>query len=253
MSSDKLDAHQDAYRESFPHHDENMYMLEGYVRRMLDGLAGRTSLRVLSLGIGHRIVSRGLVEGLGDRLDEYVIVEGSREIIDGYVTDFQVEPKMRIEHALFESYTPSSTEPFDVIEMGFVLEHVDDPAVVLSRYREYLEPEGVLFVSVPNARSLHRVVGHAAGLLDDVYRLSSADHALGHKRYFDLQTITQLVNDAGFRASRVEGILVKPLTTAQLGQLSLSPEVHRAFDAVATSLPALSNAIFIEAKARCSS
>ena len=251
MRSKQLEAHRESYRETSPHYEENLRMLQGYVRRVLSGLEERTSLRILSMGIGHRTVSRGLIEQLGNRLAEYVIIEGSRGIIDAFIAGTTLPATIRIEHALFEEYAPAGL--FDAIEMGFVLEHVDDPASMLAKYREHLVPDGVLFIAVPNARSLHRLVGHAGGLLEDLYHLSTADLAFGHQRYFDLESLTDLVTDAGLRTSRVEGILFKPLTTAQLERLGLSEEILRAFDTVAAELPAISNAIFMEARLQCSS
>ena len=64
--------------------------------------------------------------------------------------------------------------------MGFVLEHVEDPAVLLKRHRDFLTPGGKVVVGVPNAESLHRWFGHTAALLEDMDALGSGDLALGH-------------------------------------------------------------------------
>lgn len=56
--------------------------------------------------------------------------------------------------AYFEEYSPD--EKFDVIIMGFVLEHVDNPDLILERYRHFLKPGGRLYIAVPNAKSLNR-------------------------------------------------------------------------------------------------
>lgn len=149
-------------------------------------------------------------------------------------------------HALFELF--ETAETFDAIEMGFVLEHVEDPALVLARFRRFLRPEGALFVAVPNARSLHRQVGRAAGLLDDVYRLSEHDLQLGHRRYYDLDSLTALASGAGFQIVRVEGIQMKPATTAQLESLALPPHVERAFFEVGVDYPDLCNALLLECR-----
>ena len=41
--------------------------------------------------------------------------------------------------------------------------------------------------------------------------------------------------------------MIKPVTTSQLASLNLSPEVKRALYKVADVLPAISNAVYIEA------
>jgi SAM-dependent methyltransferase len=243
--ADDLDRHAPAYGESFPFHDENNRMLAGYAARMLASIGGKSRLRWLSLGVGHQVVIRTLLERLSGALDRFVILEGAPALIESLRREVDLPPLVEPIETMFETY--EAAEPFDVIEMGFVLEHVDDPLALLRRYRDQLREGGALFAAVPNARSLHRLVGQAAGLLDDVFALSPADHQLGHKRYFDQASFTAMVVEAGFRIVRTEGILLKPLTTRQLDSLGLSPAILGAFDQVAAGLPGISNAIFIEA------
>jgi 2-polyprenyl-3-methyl-5-hydroxy-6-metoxy-1,4-benzoquinol methylase len=147
--------------------------------------------------------------------------------------------------AFFEDYEPQA--PLDAVEMGFVLEHVADPGRLLARYAGFLAPGGVVAIAVPNARSLHRLVGQRAGLLDDLFRLSEHDRALGHRRYFDRERLEQLVEAAGLRVLGCEGILLKPLTTGQLKRLALGPEVMRAFCEVARDYPDIANSLYLEA------
>jgi SAM-dependent methyltransferase len=55
-------------------------------------------------------------------------------------------------HALsFEDYRPD--QPFDVISMADVLEHMPFPKVGLQHARELLRPDGILLVSMPNSDS----------------------------------------------------------------------------------------------------
>src|SRR5437016_4508837 len=109
--------------------------------------------------------------------------------------------------------------------MGFVLEHVDDPGVIVRQFSRYLSPGGTMFIAVPNARSLHRLIGHEAGLLDNLGRLSAEDMQLGHQRYFDYGSLCRLVLESGMKIVNTEGILLKPMTTGQLRSLNLPPAI----------------------------
>jgi SAM-dependent methyltransferase len=244
VSAEELDG-ATGYRRDFPFHDENLAMLSWYSRRLADRLRERGARRVLSLGVGHRVVSRRLNGLLGSGVDWYGIVEGSaariRELRDGE----DVSPAVEVVHAYFEDYVPP--HPVDAVEMGFVLEHVADPALLLRRYAGFLGPAGFLAIAVPNARSLHRLVGHRAGLLDDLYRLSEHDLALGHRRYFDLGSLRRLVADQGLHVAVCEGILLKPLTTSQLSRVDLEPRVVEALCEVGREYPDITNAIYMEA------
>jgi len=233
------------YRADFPYHDENQLMLAWYAERLCGSLARRGARRVLSLGIGHTVVSRRLVGLVGKGVVSYSIVEGSRERIAELRAASALPPGVEVVHGYFEDYAPGAA--FDAIEMGFVLEHVQDPVALVARYRGFLAPDGLLAIAVPNARSLHRLIGQRAGLLDDLFRLSEHDLALGHRRYFDKDSLVRLVEEAGLRVLACEGILLKCLTTAQLASLKLEPRVMQAFCELAAPYPEIANAIYLEA------
>jgi SAM-dependent methyltransferase len=245
MSAENLDRYLSAYGDDFPFADENLGMLRSYVSYFIDSVGARRRLDVLSLGIGYQIVSQSIVRELGARLASYTIVEGSRAVIDEFASRWPLESKPDVVQSYFEAFEP--LRRFDAIEMGFVLEHVDDPALIVRRFKRYLSPGGFIGMAVPNARSLHRLIGHEAGLLPDVYALSAADRELGHKRYFDLDSFRSLVEREGLVVRRARGIMLKPVTTRQLAALDLSPEVQQALYRVADDLPAISNALYIEA------
>jgi 2-polyprenyl-3-methyl-5-hydroxy-6-metoxy-1,4-benzoquinol methylase len=174
-------------------------------------------------------------------------VEGSQARIDELAASGELKAGVRVVHGYFEEFRPEAA--LDAVEMGFVLEHVADPAELVARYRSFLAPGGVVAIAVPNARSLHRLVGQRAGLLDDLYRLSEHDLALGHRRYFDRARLVELVERAGLRVLTCEGILLKPLTTGQLKRLGLDERVMRALCDVAQDHPDIANALYLEAEA----
>ena len=245
MDERELDRLKGAYGPGFRFHGENLDMLAWYVERMTAALARANARTLVSLGIGHGVVGRAILGGLASRLDRYTVVEGSPEAVAAFRASTAVPANVRLVTGFFEEFDPG--EPVDAVEMGFVLEHVDDPGLVLRRYAGFLRPGGTMVVVVPNARALHRRFGHAAGLLDDVYRLSAEDLELGHKRYFDLESATAAVTSAGLTIARTEGVFLKCLTTAQLAALALPDAVRRAFYTVGIDHPDLCNAIYMEA------
>jgi hypothetical protein len=233
------------YRPDFPFHDENLLMLRRYATRLEATLLARRTRNVLSLGIGHRVVSCRLGGLLGRGVDSYTIVEGSSARIDELCSSGELPAGADVFHAYFEDYEPP--RPVDAVEMGFVLEHVENPEALVARYAGFLAPGGFVAIAVPNARALHRLVGHRAGLLDDLYRLSPHDLALGHRRYFDLESLKRLVEGAGLRIGACEGILLKCLTTDQLSRLGLDARIFEAFCEIGADYPEIANAVYLEA------
>jgi hypothetical protein len=103
-----------------------------------------------------------------------------------------------------------------------------------------------MFIAVPNARSFHRLVGFHANLLEDIYQLGKGDLDFGHKRYYDLAGISELIRSAGLVIKSTKGIYFKPFTTRQIKSLKLSKEVINAMMIVGESIPEFSNSLYIE-------
>jgi SAM-dependent methyltransferase len=236
MAITALDGMIDAYDEHYVL--DNKLMLEWYPNRVVK-MAGGTSL--LELGLGHGYST----ELFAKHFPRYKVIEGSSEMIQRFRRRFKFE-HMDIEQAYFENF--DTDERFDNIGMGFILEHVDDPGVILRRYRQFLNRDGSLFITVPNSESLHRRIGHEAGLLPDLDQLSHADRAFGHQRYFCLRTLTKLVEEHGYSVVKTEGLLLKPITTQQITDLKLSADILQGMLKVGIDYPELCNAILLWAR-----
>jgi SAM-dependent methyltransferase len=235
----KLDALIGAYGCDFPYALDNDLILNWYPQRVV-ALAGGTSL--LELGLGHGHSARRFMA----HFPRYVVVEGSPLMIDRFRSQCRTG-SVEVVQAMFEDF--STVETFDVIVMGFVLEHVADPHDILRRFRDFLAPGGSLFVTVPNAESLHRRLGSEAGLLDDLMKLSDADKQLGHQRLYTVASLRRAVEQAGYIVKAVEGLFLKPITTSQIKALSLPEPMLNAMLTLGVQYPELSAGILIHASA----
>lgn len=245
QEKENLDQFKGAYETTFKFYDENQWYLKQYADLMCDNIIKEEAKTVLSLGIGHEVVSKSLIDLLGTNLESYHIIEGSPDIIKNFKNENN-NSNVEIYHSYFEDFDPS--KKYDAIEMGFVLEHVDDPLLIVNCFKEFLNDNGTMYISVPNARSLHRLIGHEAGLLDDIYQLSPQDYELGHKRYFDLNKIKNIVNESGLRVVRSKGLMLKPITGAQINELGWNSNIINALMKIGLDYPEISNCMYLEAK-----
>lgn len=226
----------DAYHR---HHVlDNELTLNWYPGRVLK-MAPRG--KMLELGLGHGISAKLFSEAYS----RYVVIEGSAEMIVKFKREHALL-ELEIVQSYFEEF--ETAEKFDVIGMGFVLEHVDDPAALLRRYAQFLAPGGSIFIAVPNAESLHRRFGAAAGLLPELTALSAADIEFGHQRYYTLASLRALVSACNLEIAQVEGLFLKPVTTAQLQQLDLGLPVLEGMLHVGVAYPELCNSILLQAQ-----
>lgn len=228
-----------AYGDGFDYAFDNNVMLNWYPRRIM-ALSKREN-SALELGIGHGYTCNHFSEFFA----RYSVIDGSQSVIDKFKQQYPGS-KAQVIQSLFEDFETDIT--FDVIIIGFVLEHVDSPTQILNHFKKFIAPNGRCFVSVPNGESLHRRFGHAAGLLPDMLALGDGDQALGHQRLYSVASMRQQLEACGYRVIRQEGIFLKPITTNQLRSLNLSKEVLEAMCKVGADYPELSAGLLFEAK-----
>ncbi len=236
--SDDLDRHALAYGAGFGYAFDNNIISNWYPDRVMALCSPDNHL--LELGIGRGVTT----EAFAGHFARHVVVDGSPVVIERFREQFPL-CRAEIVESYFESF--DTDERFDLIVMGFVLEHVRDPVVLLARVRRWLKPGGRLFVAVPNGESLHRRIGHAAGLLPDMMALGKGDLQLGHHRVYSVATLDADLGAAGWMVTRREGIFLKPLMTDQLISVQLGPDIIRGMCAVGIDYPELCCALLFEA------
>ena len=236
-SKHTLDEHVTAYKANFLYELDNRLMLKWYPHRVSEKMHPGS---VLELGIGHGYSTREFAE----IATNYTVLEGSKIIIGSFRKNNPDLHYVNIIHTYFEEY--KCNQVFDNIIMGFILEHVDNPLDLISKYTKYLSGDGKLFIAVPNSDSMHRRLGCLAGLLDNLETLSDSDRALGHQRYFNLEKIRTMSKECGLKIITEEGLFLKPLTTNQLESLHLSEEIFQAMLELGVNYPELSAGILVE-------
>lgn len=168
---------------------------------------------VLDVGCASGVMSSVLVTAAKD-VD---LLDGSAEYIDEARKRLAGHANVRYYAELFETYKPD--RHYEVVTCSHVLEHVLDPIDLLERMKAWLAPGGTMIVCVPNALSVHRLLGVEMGFLQKPTDLSERDHQIGHRRVYDAQTLAADIRKAGLRHGDLKGILLKPFPNAQMNAL----------------------------------
>ena len=238
--ANKLDDHVATYQGANPYDFDNEIILNWYPQRIMQNSKGAASM--LELGLGHGFTANIF----SDQYPRHVVLEGSPAVIDNFRSRFP-QCKAEIVETYFELF--DTAERFDVIVMGFILEHVDDPLLVISRFRQFLAPGGKMFLAVPNAEAMNRRLGQLAGFLDDIEELSENDVQSGHQRYYTVKTLTDDIVRAACKVDRMEGIYLKPFTTSQIVSLNFGENVLQAMCELGVAYPELSLGILAQISA----
>jgi SAM-dependent methyltransferase len=143
----------------------------------------RPDARILDVGTGYGHVLHALGERYPD--SDRLAIEFSDAAVD-HLRSIGV----RVEVAPVEEVLGHLDQTFDVIALSHVLEHLLDPVRVLQLLRLKLDPDGILYIEVPNIEPdlLNRYPDHPwAPRYDEP-----------HVTFFSRETLTAVLDRAGF-------------------------------------------------------
>ncbi|MGL4553481.1 MAG: class I SAM-dependent methyltransferase [Gemmataceae bacterium] len=196
--------------------------------------------RLLEVGCASGVMTRRFV----GRVDDLHVLDGSAKYLETLQRELGDRAGWHV--SLAEDFSPAA--PFDGVVLASLLEHVEDPVGLLRRAASWLAPGGSVFVIVPNARSLHRQVGVAMGMLPGVHAFTERDHMLGHRRVYDLALLREHLDAAGLEVRSCRGIMMKVVSNGQLQ--SWQPELIRGLLAVGLEYPDLAAQIYVRCTPR---
>jgi SAM-dependent methyltransferase len=182
LAVDDWDAHWDAYTEAAAHNPAQWFRRRAAIKLL--GGAG-TPHRLLDIG-------SGTGELLRDAAEKWPSAELAGVEMSARGNEFAAE---RVSGAqlhtvdLLKEETPSGLAGWatDAI-CSEVLEHVDDPALLLRRSQPMLEPGARVVVTVPGGK------------------MSAFDKHIGHRRHFTPESLAKVFEDAGFEPIETTGL-----------------------------------------------
>lgn len=190
---------------------------------------------LLELGPAEGIMTGKLFGFTGD----FTVVEGSSVFCERLKEKY---PSLTVVNALFEDYQPGRT--FDNIVLGHVLEHVDDPVLILRRCREWLAPEGIILAAVPNSQSLHRQAAVLMDLLETEASMSELDIHHGHQRIYNPFSFRSDFKKAGLNVLHYGGYWLKPVSNGQIHE-SWTESMLKAFMKLGERYPDIAAEIYV--------
>ena len=215
-------------------------------RRVLAQVAAAAPARLLEVGVGELPL---FVDLSGP---EIVVVEPTAAFaanarrLAGDRSDVTV-----VEALLEEAPAAALGGAFDMVVVSGLLHEVPDPRRLLDSVRRVCGPRTVVHVNVPHARSLHRLLAVAMGLIDDPAARSDTQELLQQRHAYDAAGLDQELAASGFRVVSRGSILVKPFTHAQMQALVddgfLTPQLLDGLDRLTEALPDLGSELWVDA------
>lgn len=157
-----------------------------------------------------------------------------------------------ITQGFFEDLPPDVSS-CDLILLSSLLHEVDDPQKLLACVRARCAENTTVHVNVPNARSIHRLLGVALGKTPRAAAVSEKQKQLQQYRPpYDPEGLEKEMQKAGFTIQARGGMLVKPLTHAQMQKLMdkhiLTKTMIKGLEKLADLIPRNASEIWVNAK-----
>jgi 2-polyprenyl-3-methyl-5-hydroxy-6-metoxy-1,4-benzoquinol methylase len=179
-----------------------------------------TGKRVLEIGAGPGSITRALRNIYDCRITAI-------EFNDEWIEDLKPLCERVYRLDLNDPSWPAALESdakFDVVVAADVVEHLYDPWSALPRMKQFIGPGGYLVCSIPHAG--HNAI--IASLLDENFEYGK--HGLldkTHIRFFGLQNIQNLFDQAGLAITEAQFVMRFPESTALAGAWERIPTTTR--------------------------
>ncbi|MBK6594431.1 MAG: class I SAM-dependent methyltransferase [Burkholderiales bacterium] len=134
----------------------------------------------------------------------------------------QAQAKLGAKVTFINSLFEQATLPkrYSNIVLTHVLEHLDDPVLVLKRINgEWLADGGRLFLVCPNANAPSRQIAVKMGLISHNAAVTPAEAEHGHRCTYSLDTLQRDAVAAGLKVVYRSGIFFKALANFQWDRL----------------------------------
>jgi 2-polyprenyl-3-methyl-5-hydroxy-6-metoxy-1,4-benzoquinol methylase len=202
--------------------DECQFYTYDWVFEKMEGC-----ITILEMGYGEGNFTEELVK----RNFKPTILDGSDLLLDKAKKLFA--DKVETESSLFEEFKP--TKKFDCILATHVLEHVDNPIVLLKEMKNWLTDDGKLIIIVPNIESLHRQLAVIMGIQSELDTLGERDKLVGHQRVYSIQTLSNDIIESDLKVAETAGFFLKTLPNSMM--LGYTKELVIALNKISPLLP----------------
>lgn len=154
-------------------------------------------------------------ERLLPHFNDITCVEASDEAI--------IEAKNKFKNVKFYNSTFEElnlTGKYDNIILTHVLEHLDDPVMVMKKINdEWLSDTGRFFLVCPNANAPSRQIAVKMGLISHNSAVTPAEEKHGHRITYSLDTLERDAKASGLKVIHRSGIFFKALANFQWDRL----------------------------------
>lgn len=120
----------------------------------------------------------------------------------------------------FEEAAPSLSDNYDMIICASLLHEVERPGELLDAIVKVCSSNTIVNIIVPNANSMHRLLGKEIGMLSDVHDMSRNNIDFQQNIVFDRNSLIKIVLERGMEIVDEGSFFVKPFSHEQMYEMT---------------------------------
>lgn len=239
----------DDYKKQYMSIPFEAYQVKYRRKNIIDQMSYRSHERVLEIGCG----MEPLFQYVKD-VKKWVVVEPTDWFYENakkMAPDNVVLIRGGIEDVI--SQIRNVIDGFDYILCNCLLHEFQQPEILLSSIKELCSEHTIVNISVPNAKSVHRILGKEMGVIEDIYCKSDMSRRMQQgDRVYDLDSLKFLCKKNGYEVINEGSYFVKPFTHGQMQQCLDSGIFDNSLldglDALVRYMPEFGSEIYVELK-----
>lgn len=154
-----------------------------------------------------------------------------------------------------EFFTPAkelSDMNFDFVLCSGLLPDIERPEELFEGLLKISNPETIIHINTPNAKSLHRLIAKEMGMISSEFALSERNVLYQQQRIYDLPMLTELVENMGFEILESGSYFVKFFSHSQMYEMMkkdiINVQVLEGLYQLTDYLPEFGSEIFVNCR-----
>jgi len=239
------------YAEQYEKHTYEKFQVYFRKKKIKEILANNNHEILLEIGCGFESIFKDI-----ESYRKLYIVEPTQLFYNKTVSDC-IESKRRNDIVVINKILEDCETEFDEISFDFVLlsgllHEIIEPQNLLQFLHRKVSDNTIIHINVPNAKSFHRLLAVEMGLIANEFQKSDSDTKFQRHSVFDLHSLTNLVEQKGFKIIDKGSYSFKPFTHLQMEKMIsaklITEDVLEGFYKLEKYFPEFGSEIFVNIK-----
>ncbi len=239
------------YQEQYKNQPFERYQVFFRKKKIIEILLKTKHDNLLEIGCGLDSIFNDI-----DSFQKLFVIEPSQLFCKKAVSDL-IEHKQKknitvINKLIEESIDKLKSINFDFILISCLLHEVSDPKNLLSSIYAITQPNTIIHINVPNAKSFHRLLAVEMGIIEDIFQKSQSNIQFQQHTVFDMNSLIDLVETSGFYVVDSGSYSFKPFTHLQMENMLqanlITEAMFEGFYKMEKYLPDLGSEIYLNIK-----